>query len=52
MGANDVHGALMLVGFVTSGCYKATVNEPETITDAKTVLLKVLGFALSAVERS
>jgi hypothetical protein len=42
----------MLVGFVTSGCYKVTVNEPETITDAKAVLLKVFGFALSAVERS
>ena len=23
------------VGFVTSECYKATVNESETITDAK-----------------
>jgi hypothetical protein len=42
----------MLVGFVTSGCYKATVNEPETITDAKPVQRKVLGFALSAIERS
>ena len=35
MGANDVHGALMLVGFVTPGCYKATVNEPETIIEAQ-----------------
>jgi hypothetical protein len=25
------------IGFVTSGCYKATVNESETITDAKPV---------------
>jgi len=42
----------MLVGFVTPGCYKATVNEPETITDAKTVRGGVLEFALIAVERS
>jgi hypothetical protein len=42
----------MLVGFVTSQCYKATVNEPETITDAKPVRVKVLGFTLKAVERS
>ena len=33
MGANDVHGA----GFHndSAGCYKATVNESETITDAQ-----------------
>jgi hypothetical protein len=28
----------LLVGFVTSKCYKATVNESETITDAKPVM--------------
>jgi hypothetical protein len=42
----------MLVGFVMLGCYKATVNEPETITDAKPVRGGFLGFALTAVERS
>jgi hypothetical protein len=39
-------------GFVTPGCYKATVNESETITDAKAVRGGVFGFALTAVERS
>jgi hypothetical protein len=35
-----------------SGCYKATVNEPETITDAKLVRSGVFGVALTVVERS
>ena len=39
MGANDVHGAHFHSDFVfhrsLSGCYIATVNEPETITAAK-----------------
>lgn len=42
----------MLVGLVTSRCYKASVNEPETITDAKTVRGGILGLAVTAVERS
>jgi hypothetical protein len=49
-----------LVGFVTSGCYKATVNESETITAAKAVWARVFAAkslarffpALTAVERS
>jgi len=38
-------------GFLTSGCYKATVNESETITDAKAVGAEVFAF-LTVVERS
>jgi hypothetical protein len=41
-----------LFGFVTSRCYKATVNESETITDAKAVGAKDFAFASTAVERS
>ena len=33
MGANDVHGARSTVSL--PGCYIATVNESETITDAQ-----------------
>ena len=35
MGANDVHGAQFHSVYGLSGCYIATVNEPETITAAK-----------------
>ena len=38
-------------GFLTSGCYKATVNESETITDAKAVGAEAFAF-LTVVERS
>ena len=33
MGANDVHGANLHND--VAGCYKATVNESETITEAQ-----------------
>jgi cell division transport system ATP-binding protein len=51
MGANDVHGGPLrprLVGFVTSECYKATVNESETITDAKPACWRAFGPAIPA----
>jgi hypothetical protein len=40
-----------LFGFLTPGCYKPTVNESETITDAKAVGATVFAF-LTAVGRS
>jgi hypothetical protein len=33
MGANDVHGAISTM--TLRRCYKATINESETITDAQ-----------------
>ena len=41
-----------LVGFVTLKWYKVTVNELETITDAKGIRGGGFAFALTAVERS
>jgi hypothetical protein len=37
MGANDVHGAISTM--TLPGCYKASVNESETITDAQPIWL-------------
>ena len=34
MGANDVHGA-SVHNDILAGCYKPTVNESETITEAQ-----------------
>ncbi len=36
------------VGFVDCGCYKATVNESETITDAKPAQATPFGRAVTA----
>jgi hypothetical protein len=63
MGANDVHGAMSTM--TLPGCYKATVNESETITEAQpfssvrsrgeTGEFRVCGFGFPAaphIERS
>jgi hypothetical protein len=41
-----------LVGFETYGCYKLTVNESETITNAKPVCGGPLRRAHKTLERS